>query len=393
MKIGKLAAVLALIIATCMLSACAARQVSGVPSSWENTQGIPPVGDQGGPGSCYAWAAAYYYLTHLQWRDYGWDVTDPAHQCSPAFVYNLTNGGVNDGAMEGENARADAFKVFETMGCATMADMPYAYMDFRTPPSETAFRNGMRFRTRATGRIDVRADEGISRLKAHLAGGDLAVLGIYLYANFSSIRSHDTTYCLSQVTGARQFWHDVAIVGYDDTRATADGRGAFRIVNSLGKYWGDNGYFWMSYQAVKGTRTSCGYALYAEDRPRYEPELTVRMSLEYPDRYNLILRAEPAGAGSGTELDFFSFNPRSVAYNVRYPESTIVLDITDLIPAPGNDPALRFRFRDRRSGEPAAPTIRFLEMENLITGRKTALPNAPLTVPAKTGAVEVSAPR
>ena len=63
------------------------------PASWENFQGIPPVGNQVVAGSCYAWAAAYYYLTHLQYQEYGWDVTDPAHQCSPAFVYNLTNGG------------------------------------------------------------------------------------------------------------------------------------------------------------------------------------------------------------------------------------------------------------------------------------------------------------
>ena len=59
----------------------------GIPSAWENTQGVPPVMDQGSAGSCYAWAAGYYYLTHLQWRDYGWDVNDPAHQCSrPSFI-------------------------------------------------------------------------------------------------------------------------------------------------------------------------------------------------------------------------------------------------------------------------------------------------------------------
>jgi hypothetical protein len=100
------------------------RAYADVPRAWENRAGIPPVGNQRVAGSCYAWAAAYYYLTHLQWRDYGWDVADPSHQCSPAFVYNLTNGGVDDGAWEGENARTDAFRTFETMRCATMADMP-----------------------------------------------------------------------------------------------------------------------------------------------------------------------------------------------------------------------------------------------------------------------------
>jgi hypothetical protein len=137
-------ALFALVLAaSCVLAGCLGRQGrSGIPSSWENKEGVPPVGDQVGAGSCYAWAAAYYYLTHLQWRDYGWDVTDPAHQCSPAFVYNLTNGGVNEGAWKGENPRADAFRVFETLGCATMADMPYTYLDFRAFPSVTECASG-----------------------------------------------------------------------------------------------------------------------------------------------------------------------------------------------------------------------------------------------------------
>ena len=59
---------------------------------------------------------AYYYLTHLQWQEYGWEVNDPAHQFSPAFVYNLTNGGIDNGASAGENARHDSFELLETLG-------------------------------------------------------------------------------------------------------------------------------------------------------------------------------------------------------------------------------------------------------------------------------------
>ena len=255
----------------------------GIPTSWENTEGIPPVGDQVSPGSCYAWAAGYYYLTHLQWRDYGWDVTDPVNQCSPAFVYNMTNGGTNDVTARGDFEREDAFRLFETMGCASMADMPFSYYDLLSLPSETAFRNGMRFRTSDTRQIDVRTDEGIAQLKKHLAGGDLAVIGIFGFENLPSISSYNYTYCVSQTSGPRLFWHEVAIVGYDDGFDTADGQGAFRMVNSWGPNWGDDGYFWMSYQAVKDSKTSVGYVLFAEDRSHYEPKLDMRIGLDYPD--------------------------------------------------------------------------------------------------------------
>jgi C1A family cysteine protease len=366
---------------------------AGIPSSWENTEGVPPVRDQGSPGSCYAWAAGYYYLTHLQWRDYGWDVADPANQCSPAFVHNLTNGGTNDVTARGDFEREDAFRLFETMGCASMAEMPFSNIDLLSLPSESAFRNGMRFRTRATRRIDVRTDEGITQLKQHLAGGDLAVIGIFGFENLTAVSSYHNTYCVSQTSGPRFFWHDVAVVGYDDGYVTADGRGAFRMVNSWGTDWGDGGYFWMSYQAVKDSKTSVGYVLFAEDRPHYEPELEMRIGLDYPDRYNLALRAGWNGAGNGVEADFFAFRTEFVWAGVPFPESAIALDITDLLPPPAGEAVLRLRFEDRRSGKPITPSVRFLEIENRLTDRRITVPPKALSVPSDSGAIDVLVPR
>jgi hypothetical protein len=307
--------------------------VEMIPISWINLDGLPPVGDQVVAGSCYAWAAAYYYLTHLQWQEYGWDVNDPAHQCSPAFVYNLTNGGVDNGAWEGENARHDAFKLFERMGCATMEDMPYHYTTYRDFPTEVAFNNGMQFRTLSTQQIETRSDSGLQALKDHLFTGNLAVLGIYGYQNLVNINNYNNIYCQSQVTGSRLFWHEVTIIGYDDSLVTADGMGAFRLVNSWGTGWGDNGFFWMSYEAVKHTQTSYGYVMYATDRISYEPLLTLRLEVSHSDRYNLVYRAGFGDANSpDTLLTYFDFSPMSLSSGIPYPdESALVLDLTDMI--------------------------------------------------------------
>lgn len=340
-----------------------------ITASWINLDGLPPVGDQVVAGSCYAWAAAYYYLTHLQWQEYGWDVNDPAHQCSPAFVYNLTNGGVDNGAWEGNNARHDAFKLFEMMGCATMQDMPYHYTTYRNFPTEVAFRNGLQFRTLSTQQIETRSDSGLQILKNHLLTGNLAVLGIYGYQNLLNINSYNNIYCQSQVTGSRLFWHEVTIIGYDDSLVTADGMGAFRLVNSWGTGWGDNGFFWMSYEAVKHIQTSYGYAMCATDRNGYEPLLTSRVEVGHLDRYNIVFRA---GFGDTTSPDtlitFFDFNPMSLASGIPYPdECALVLDLTDmisLIQSSGNN-NIFIRIEDEVPGNGYSGFIKALTIEDL----------------------------
>lgn len=353
------------------------------PSSCYNLDGLPPVGNQVVAGSCYAWAAAYYYLTYLQWQEYGWDVNDPAHQCSPAFVYNLTNGGVDNGASEGVNARRDAFKVFETLGCATMADMPYDYRTYRDFPGEEAFRNGMRFRTLSTHYINTRSDSGIQELKNHLLEGNIAVLGVFGFSNLDNIRLFNNVYCVSQISGSRLYWHEVTVIGFDDNLMTADGVGAFRLVNEWGTGWGDQGFFWMSYEAVKSIRTSYGYAMYATDRIGYEPTLAARIQVQHTDRYNLIYRA---GFGSTESPDtvqtFFDFNPMSLATGVPYPPSAIVIDLTDMagLISSDNPNTIFLSVHDKRADNSHSGVMESLMIEDLTRKLCAISPDTPVPI-------------
>jgi hypothetical protein len=388
-----LATVFLLLLCWSVLSPSAIATQNATPSSWENTSGIPPVGDQVVGGSCFAWAAAYYYLTHLQWQEYGWDVNQPEHQCSPAFVYNLTNGGVDNGAWEGVDARADAFRVFETMGCATMADMPYNYRAYRTFPSEVAFRNGMTFRTLATHQIATRTDSGLQVLKDHLAAGNLAVMGILGYGNFNNIGAYGNTYCVSQTYGGRLYWHEVTVVGYDDSMQTADGYGAFRLVNSFGSGWGDNGYFWMSYAATKATKTSYGYVMYATDRIGYEPTLTARIDIGHENRYELIYRAGLGDTASpDTLLTFFDFHPMSLARGIGYPDGAFVLDISDMrgLLQTGGLNKIFLRVENTRQNTGYDGSIRSLMVEDLTAGLCAPTNSIPLDVVDATVAAEVT---
>jgi hypothetical protein len=338
------------------------------PTSWFNLEGLPPVGDQVVGGSCYAWAAAYYYLTHLQWQEYGWDVNDPAHQFSPAFVYNLTNGGVDNGAWEGENARHDAFEVLETLGCATMEDMPYSYNGYRTFPSEAAFRNGIKFRTLSTHHIETRTDSGLQVLKDHLLAGNLAVMGIYGYQNLNNIHAYNNIYCQSQTTGGRLYWHEVTVVGYD-------------------------GFFWMSYEAVKHTQTSYGYVMYATDRIGYVPMLTARLEVGHSGRYNLVYEAGYGDPNSpDTLLTFFDFNPMSLNPSISYPdEVAIVMDFTDMINLlqPNGSNEIFLRIEDESPNNGRSGFIKSLSVEDLSRQLCFQSLNIPIIISDESLAAEV----
>lgn len=315
---------------------------SAPPLAVDHSGDMPPVGNQGSQPSCTAWALCYYYKTYQEWLEHGWSVLDTAHRFSPAFAYNQACRGGDIGSYA-----SDVMKVLVDQGCANLVDCPYRAGDRTTWPSETAYYRALPYRCQAAFWIDCRTDPGIENLKRHIADGDNAVLGIYVWANFDNINNFDTTYCVADKYGSNRGGHQVCIVGYDDGRPSHDGPGAFKLVNSWGTGWGNRGYFWMSYVAVKNTELSGRWACYLADRNRYSPAVIARFQAGHPLREWISLTAGigPSVAPQWTK-EFYNWQLGAQAGN-PFPNHPILLDLSDgaayLNPYDTNSLFLQFR--------------------------------------------------
>lgn len=335
---------------------------------------MPPVGNQGSQGSCVAWAMAYYHKTHTEWVEHGWNLTSTQNQFSPAFVYNLINSGGDYGSYFD-----DAMECLVDNGCASMALMPYNQSNCTTWPSETAWSYGTAFRGAGAYWIDASNDAGLTLIKTQLNNGYTVVLGINVYGNFDYISSYNYTYCASQRTGSNRGGHGVTIVGYDDNMSTADGMGAFKLVNSWGTGWGLSGYFWMSYTAVKDPYLSHRQAYYITDRIGYSPTLKVRTQLTHNARTNVDIRFGfgPTSSPRGTK-DFFTFYMGTQA-NQPFPNNKMVFDMSDNIASLGSDSMMFERCIDNVS-DGLTGTINSFSA-GFVGGNSIASTNPPVTIP------------
>ena len=233
---------------------------------------FPKVGDQGSQGSCGAWAATYYAYGYLEALDNNWTDakagTDPSHLMSPLWTYNKVNGGKDSGSW-----MADNFQVIIDWGAASLATMPYNPLDVTGWGSAEAFREAPLHRASSyTEEYWLRGNEAVTVVKNRVAANmpiTFALDASQYYASF-----HDNYIMSSKEYNSLKENHANTIVGYDDS-ITEDGeQGAFKVVNSWGANWGNQGYYWLTYEALIEISNGAGLFLTeVQDRIDYVPQM------------------------------------------------------------------------------------------------------------------------
>ncbi len=305
-------------------------------TSCDNSGFLPPVGSQGSQGSCTAWAVGYYFKSYQENKEANrTDATlraDANNICSPAFIYHLIHADGDYGSYFD-----DAFNVLNTLGCCSLVKMPYDDSDYTSWPSTQAFIDAMPRKTVTPSNgynenyIKLETDDDLDSLKQLLLNGYVVVFGISVYDNYLNISDYNNIYALADKTGSNYGGHAQCIVGFDDTIETPDGTGAFRVVNSWGTDWGDSGFYWISYEAIKyGSDLSFGYAMWVDDRNNYNPDYYVLINITHPYSRETLPYVETS---TGNRLDFFNFYINEENYELMpYPSTDIAIDVTDLSP-------------------------------------------------------------
>ena len=200
----------------------------------ENEMGISL--NQGNQGSCVAMAGAHAQ-TFYEAQEEGWNSKSSEYIISPAFIYNsLRTLETNQSGIGFESM----LNFMTQAGALFLSDMPYNELDDTTQ-----------------------------------ANFDLRIKALqYKIAGYRSSKNHQEAKwelvnngpIISQIHNPTSN-HALCIVGYNDTIQADSTVGAFRIMNSLGPNWGENGFGWLPYHRFKEK------FYFFDNRPNVVPEL------------------------------------------------------------------------------------------------------------------------
>ena len=270
-------ALLAQVPLTSELSSPASYDMS--TNSW-----FPTVGNQGGQGSCAAWAATYYCYGAVEAKDNGWTGSktgNTAQLLSPAWTYNRVVSRPAGGSWMSEN-----FNVIKDWGVSTLATFPYSDSNDINWGSEAAWRNAPLHRGSSLVFLEINGDATINALKA-LVSSDQPVTFAIDANEFGRNNLNDNIITAAEYNSPSTLNHAQTIVGYDDSKI-APGVGAFKIVNSWGAGWGNGGYYWIAYDAFKEIMNVSGNELcYINDIPDYVPTLLAIWHYNNPPMRNV----------------------------------------------------------------------------------------------------------
>ncbi len=237
---------------------------------------MPPIGDQGSEGSCVAWALGYGIMSYemrkrsgLDYYHLGTKNLNTMQIGSPEYLFNrvnLNNKDCSSGSyFVGTPERRGALDHLKYAGIAPLAAAPYSDRNgcgtvdnYKEPENPLAAMN----------KIDqyalIENDQLTERnLKSLLNDGYPILVGANLTTAFKQGRRGyvwDTG--VGGVNGQHAA-HAMVIMGYDDSKR------AFKLQNSWGTNWGDDGYGWIGYDHVKNAVFEA-YVVYADRLDGFE---------------------------------------------------------------------------------------------------------------------------
>ena len=248
---------------------------NNLPSSVDLSESkyFPPVGDQGGLGSCATFSAVYYQFSYAVNKNRDIQATYENTR-SPQIVFNFISVGSSEGTTHMQN-----YSFLTQFGAPTMAEVPYSDSDqFNWHTKEGIWREGIRARLKDYIQYDdigiddkqITSNDDPDLIIFKTALNDNKILGYSTHINSwkaTKLKTNPNAPENSKYAGQEvvtvcdgtQGGHAMAIVGYNDNIWTDINEnnqvdngemGAFKIVNSWGDDYANNGFAWVAYDAL-----------------------------------------------------------------------------------------------------------------------------------------------
>ena len=348
--------------------------VATLPSAVDNSAlpAFPGIGSQGAQNSCAAWATTYYQMTHNSALIHGWHHDDMSTVFSPKWTYNIINRGRDNGAYA-----FDTYLLLEKNGAAVWSAFPYddhEYLQWPTDPQ--VWRDAINHRTDSVLYIaDLDTSTGLGQLKSLLNNGYAVTFATYVYSwQFTTVADDPSTSADDPFLGeSSAYWvngssggHMMTIIGYNDNiwidindngLPDAGEKGALKIANSWGRDWGNDGFVWLAYDALREvTAVEDGPASFSRNaaawdgmgyhlvvKEEYTPKVLAEVTLNHARRNQLHLSLGVTDGNHTAVWDPFVMNdigstdgtggPYAFDGSTTAVDGTFYFDFTDIIPS------------------------------------------------------------
>jgi len=213
-----------------------------LPPSVDLSSYCGPIRDQGQMGACTAFASTA--MLEFGFNKY----KNIKLILSPLFQY------YNERVMDGDFAQGDtgstgrtAVKCINQFGVCLESEEPYNDSAVSQVPTTAQITEAAQYKSGAYHAIS-----NVQDMKAALASGYGFIVGFTVYSSFESDQMASSglmpvpTSSESVLGG-----HEVFFCGYDDSvQCPGASKGAFKVQNSWGTGWGQEGFFWFSYDSA-----------------------------------------------------------------------------------------------------------------------------------------------
>ncbi len=147
----------------------------------------------------------------------------------------------------------------ENKGVASLSVFPYSAKTCQRLPDTTVLKHADAFKINGWKSLNLKQ---LDDVKSQLYHGHPVIFGMYLSKSFDKLKGQRI---YDDIATERVGGHAMVLVGYDERKQ------AFKLINSWGTGWGDQGYGWVSYQAFQAL-TPNAYVMQLEQAPKPVPQ-------------------------------------------------------------------------------------------------------------------------